>query len=133
MARLSPALVEQPSPVARVLVVDDDADILESLAEILELEGYEVRRARNGEEALAVLAAGPADVILLDLVMPVMNGWEFSRRLAERPAGERPPLVVVSADRNVAQKAREIGAAAWLGKPFDLDALLARLREVLSP
>jgi CheY-like chemotaxis protein len=70
MRRPSTALVEQPAPLARVLVVDDAADILGSLAEILELEGCEVQRARNGEEALAVLAERPADVILQDLVMP---------------------------------------------------------------
>jgi len=117
----------------RVLAVDDDADILETLSEILELEGFLVTRARNGEEALAELTRAPVDLVLLDLVMPVMNGWEFSRRLPLRPEGDRPPVLVVSADRNVAQKARETGAVGWVGKPFDLDALLARIREVIPP
>ena len=126
-------LAEVPLVAGRVLVVDDDADILESISEILELEGFAVSRARNGEEALAELGRCPVDLVLLDLVMPVMNGWEFARRLALRPEGQRPPLLIVSADRNVALKAREIGAVGWVGKPFDLSALLARIREVMVP
>jgi DNA-binding response OmpR family regulator len=108
-----------------VLVVDDDPDILDALAEILEVEGYEVQRARNGREALQRLEQGLPDLVLLDLMMPVMDGWEFARSLAP---GARPPIIVLSADRNVSVKAKEIGALGWLAKPFELTELLAAVR-----
>jgi two-component system chemotaxis response regulator CheY len=111
----------------RVLVVDDDPDILDALSEILEVEGYDVRRARNGREALQRISEGRPDLILLDLMMPVMDGWEFARTLG--PVA-RPPIVVLSADRNVSQKANEIGAVGWLAKPFELTELLALVRRV---
>jgi two-component system, chemotaxis family, chemotaxis protein CheY len=112
----------------RVLVVDDDPDILDALSEILEVEGYEVQRARNGREALERLEQMLPDVVLLDLMMPVMDGWEFARNLS--PAA-RPPIIVLSADRNVSTRAREIGALEWLAKPFELSDLLAAVRRAV--
>jgi len=128
-------MVSEPSAqrkqgVGRVLVVDDDPDILDALGEILELEGYEVQRARNGREALQQLAHAPPDLVLLDLMMPVMDGWEFARSLGP---GGRPPIIVLSADRNVSARAREIGALGWLAKPFELGELLAAVRRALPP
>ena len=112
----------------RVLVVDDDPDILDALSEILEVEGYRVQRARNGREALQRLEQGLPDLVLLDLMMPVMDGWEFARSL---DPGARPPIIVLSADRNVSAKAKEIGALGWLAKPFELSELLAAVRSVV--
>ena len=112
----------------RVLVVDDDPDILDALSEILEVEGYRVQRARNGREALQRLELGLPDLVLLDLMMPVMDGWEFARSL---DPGARPPIIVLSADRNVSAKAKEIGALGWLAKPFELSELLAAVRSVV--
>ncbi len=112
----------------RVLVVDDDPDILDALSEILEVEGYDVQRARNGREALQRLEQGVPDLVLLDLMMPVMDGWEFARSLAP---GARPPIIVLSADRNVSAKAKEIGALGWLAKPFELSELLEAVRSVV--
>jgi len=112
----------------RVLVVDDDPDILDALSEILEVEGYDVQRARNGREALQRLEHGLPDLVLLDLMMPVMDGWEFARSLAP---GARPPIIVLSADRNVSAKAKEIGALGWLAKPFELSELLEAVRSVV--
>jgi two-component system, chemotaxis family, chemotaxis protein CheY len=112
----------------RVLVVDDDPDILDALSEILEAEGYDVQRARNGREALQRLEQGLPDLVLLDLMMPVMDGWEFARSLAP---GARPPIIVLSADRNVSAKAKEIGALGWLAKPFELSELLDAVRSVV--
>jgi len=112
----------------RVLVVDDDPDILDALSEILEAEGYDVQRARNGREALQRLEQGLPDLVLLDLMMPVMDGWEFARSL---DPGARPPIIVLSADRNVSAKAKEIGALGWLAKPFELSDLLAAVRNVV--
>ena len=115
-----------------VLVVDDDPDILEALAEILEAEGFDVRRARNGKEALDRLEPERPSLILLDLMMPVMDGWEFSQKMRERPAARGIPVIVLSADRNVGTKAREIGAVGYLAKPFELDDLLQMVRSAIS-
>ena len=115
----------ESSTQERILIVDDDPDILEALAEILDAEGFEVDRARNGKEALERMSAQPPSLVLLDLMMPVMDGWEFSQQLKTR--GEdlaRTPIIVLSADRNVASKARDIGAVGHLAKPFELTDLL---------
>ncbi|NOK21222.1 response regulator [Corallococcus carmarthensis] len=117
-----------------VLVVDDDPDILEALSEILEAEGFEIRRARNGKEALERLDPDPPDLILLDLMMPVMDGWEFAQRMRQKPpAVAGIPLIVLSADRNVGSKAKDIGAVGHLAKPFELNDLLSMVRQSLSP
>ncbi len=117
-----------------VLVVDDDPDILEALSEILEAEGYRVRRARNGQEALERLngQGGLPQLVLLDLMMPVMDGWEFSRRMRQRPGASEIPIIVLSADRAVADRARQIGAAAHLAKPFELSDLLSAVKSTLA-
>jgi CheY-like chemotaxis protein len=115
-----------------VLVVDDDPDILEALSEILEAEGFEIRRARNGKEALEKLEPDPPQLILLDLMMPVMDGWEFAQRMRQRPSVATIPLIVLSADRNVGSKATDIGAVGHLAKPFELNDLLDMVRRSLS-
>jgi two-component system, chemotaxis family, chemotaxis protein CheY len=116
-----------------ILVVDDDPDILEALSEILEAEGFEIRRARNGKEALDRLEPDPPQLILLDLMMPVMDGWEFAQRMRQRPSVSSIPLIVLSADRNVGSKAVDIGAVGHLAKPFELNDLLDMVRRALSP
>ncbi|MCI0570495.1 MAG: response regulator [Myxococcaceae bacterium] len=114
-----------------VLVVDDDPDILDALSEILEGEGFAVRRAKNGKEALERLAPDPPQLVLLDLMMPVMDGWEFAQRMRDVPEAIGVPIIVLSADRNVGPKAREIGAVGHLAKPFELNDLLALVRTTL--
>ena len=109
-----------------VLVVDDDPDILDAICDILETEGYEVARARHGEEALERVAARRPAVILLDLMMPVMDGVAFSQALRLRPANRDIPIVVISADGNP-QRAAAVGATGYLAKPFDIEALLAQV------
>jgi CheY-like chemotaxis protein len=116
-----------------VLVVDDDPDILEALSEILEAEGFDIRRARNGKEALERLEPERPHLILLDLMMPVMDGWEFSQRMREIPHAAKIPVIVLSADRNVGSKARDIGAVGHLPKPFELNDLLEMVRASLAP
>jgi len=123
-----PSASRERSAARRVLVVDDDQDILDALSEILEVEGYTVQRARNGREALQRLEQGLPDLVLLDLMMPVMDGWEFARSLGP---GDRPSIIVLSADRNVSSKAKEIGALGWLAKPFELSELLAAVRRAV--
>lgn len=117
-----------------VLVVDDDPDILEALSEILEAEGFEIRRARNGKEALERLEPDAPQLILLDLMMPVMDGWEFAQRMRQRPPEiARIPIIVLSADRNVGSKAADLGAVGHLAKPFELNDLLDLVRRSLEP
>ena len=111
-----------------VLVVDDDPDILEALSEILEAEGFKIKKARNGLEALDRLAPEPPDLILLDLMMPVMDGWEFAKRMKQDSKPGSIPIIVLSADRNVNSKAKEIGAVGYLAKPFELNELLTMVR-----
>jgi CheY-like chemotaxis protein len=113
------------------LVVDDDPDILEALSEILEAEGFEIRRARHGKEALERLGPELPQLILLDLMMPVMDGWEFAQQIKARPDAASIPIIVLSADRNVGTKAREIGAVGHLAKPFELNELLGLVQASL--
>jgi two-component system, chemotaxis family, chemotaxis protein CheY len=114
----------------QVLVVENDPDILEALGEFLDAEGFQSHRARNGHEALERVEAVRPDLVLLDMLMPVMDGWEFVRRLRAR--GAVPPLLVLSADRSLPGLALELGAAAFLAKPFDLSELLLLVQQVLG-
>jgi len=108
-----------------VLVVDDDPDILEAISDILETEGYRVARARHGVEALARVAEERPALILLDLMMPVMDGPAFAAALRSQEGGQAIPVVVISADGN-AERAERVRAQAFLAKPFDIDALLTQ-------
>ncbi len=109
-----------------VLVVDDDPDILDAICDILEAEGYRVARARHGLEALERVEAERPAVILLDLMMPVMDGVAFAQALRNGPSPDPPPILVISADGNP-QRAASVGAQGYLAKPFDIDALLAHV------
>ncbi|TMB99615.1 MAG: response regulator [Chloroflexi bacterium] len=108
----------------RVLVVDDDASIRQLLSTALEDDGYEVVPAANGEDALAVCARWRPDVIVLDLMMPVMDGWTFAKRLRER---DDIPIVVLSAANDLERHAKSVGAIEVIGKPFDLDQLIPKV------
>jgi CheY-like chemotaxis protein len=111
------------APPGRVLVVDDDPDILEFVSMALEDEGYNVVSAPHGAAALERLEAAPPDVILLDMRMPVMDGWEFARAYRQRP-GPHAPIIVLTAAHDAAERASQIQAEAFLGKPFEIDDLL---------
>ncbi len=107
----------------RILVVDDDESILEMIEVALAFEGYQVETAPHGAAALERVREGQPDLILLDMRMPVMDGWEFSRRYRETE-GPLAPIVVLTADRSAADSASQISADAFLAKPFDLGDLL---------
>lgn len=109
-----------------VLVVDDDPDILDAICDILEGEGYRVARARHGLEALERIEEEVPAIILLDLMMPVMDGLAFANALRQRRESSPIPIVVISADGNP-QKAAAVGAQGYLAKPFDIDALLSQV------
>ncbi len=115
----------------RVLVVDDDPDIGEFVSLALSDQGYDVATAPNGEAALRATEERPPRLIVLDMRMPVMDGWEFARRYRQGP-GPHAPIVVFTAARNAEERASEIAADAYLAKPFSLDDLL-ELVERLAP
>ncbi len=106
-----------------VLVVEDDPDLLALVEMILCDAGHEVAVAADGAQALQRVAAQMPGVILLDMRMPVMNGWEFARAFAAR-YGHAAPIVVVTAAEDARARAEEIGADAWLAKPFDIEDVL---------
>jgi CheY-like chemotaxis protein len=122
------AVAISTAPKGEVLVVEDDFAIRETLRELLEDEGYDVSWASNGREALELLAHRAPRVILLDLMMPVMDGWEFRVAQQKDPALARIPVVVISADHALDQKVAALAVDGWLAKPFELDALLTTLR-----
>jgi len=106
-----------------VLVVDDDFDLLEMVQTLLEIGGYRVVTAMEGGEALQRVAEEMPAVILLDMKMPGMDGWEFAREFRDR-YDHQAPIVVLTAAEDAAGRAAEIGAEGYLGKPFDIDDLL---------
>jgi CheY-like chemotaxis protein len=107
---------------ASILVIDDDPAILDTVSEILEFEGYPVLRAANGAEGLRCVEQSRPALILLDMRMPLLDGWGFARALQER--GVAVPIVVMTAAQDARRWALEIGATAHLPKPFDLSDLL---------
>jgi CheY-like chemotaxis protein len=115
-----------------VLVVDDDQDLQELLRLLLEGEGYAVQLAGDGLQALARVAEAMPALILLDMNMPVLNGWQFARALREAYAAEAAPIVVVTAARDARRSAADIHADAWIGKPFDIDEVLELVRRYLA-
>jgi two-component system chemotaxis response regulator CheY len=117
---------------ARVLVVDDDKGIREFVRTVLSDEGYDVAEATDGQQALDRVAQRRPDVILLDMRMPVMDGWEFARTYREQP-GPHAPIVIVTAALDVAKDAKEIGADGFLAKPFQLDDLLQLVQQHSAP
>ena len=106
-----------------VLVVDDDPSIRELIGMALVDEGYEVEAAILGAAALEVISHARPSVILLDMRMPVMDGWEFARAYRGLPC-PHVPIIVLTAARDAGQRAAEINAEGFLGKPFDLNELL---------
>jgi two-component system, chemotaxis family, chemotaxis protein CheY len=116
----------------RILVVDDDEGIAEFVGMALSDDGYEVATVLHGAAALDLVGRQAPDVILLDMRMPIMDGWEFARRYRERP-GPHAPIVVMTAARDAATRASEIEADGVLAKPFDLDALLEIVARFTPP
>ena len=108
---------------ARVLLVDDDPEILEATGSVLREWGYAVDEARDGATALSLARGSRPDLMLIDLMMPVMDGWTLIRRLREEKIVDRVPLVVFSADRDAREKAKTLQAQAALRKPFELEEL----------
>lgn len=117
-------------PDVRVLVVDDEPAIRETVSAMLEIEGYQVAEAANGADALHAMETARPDVILLDMRMPVLDGWGFAAELRRR--GHGTPIVVMTAARDAARWARDIAAAAFVAKPFGFDDLISAVEEASS-
>ena len=115
-----------------ILIVDDSLIILQTTSQLLREEGYSVRTAVHGRDALDQILVQMPALILLDLMMPVMDGWEFSRALREVPGGDRPRVLILSAVRGLASDAHELGADGFLGKPYSVPDLLDRVEWALS-
>lgn len=113
-----------------ILVVDDDPSILNTVREILDFEGYRVETATNGEEALRAVERTTPSLVLLDMRMPVLDGWGFARKLSEQ--GVVLPILVMTAAHDARLWAQEIGASGFLAKPFDLHELLNAVEGLLS-
>jgi two-component system response regulator MprA len=120
-----------PRGAAGVLVVDDDPDVRDSLVRALRYAGYGVTAAADGAEALALLSRSPADLIVLDVLMPMVDGLETCRRLRVR--GDATPILVLTARGTVEDRVNGLAAGAddYLVKPFALAELLARAGALL--
>jgi len=112
----------------RILVVEDDFGIRSALVALLEDEGYLVEEAENGVEALVCLERQRPALVLLDMRMPVMDGWQFAQELRARQI--EVPLVVMTAARDAQAWAEEIAAAAYVTKPFDHEALITTMDRI---
>lgn len=109
----------------RILVVEDDTSIRELLVELLESEGYSVSSAINGLEGLKFLQSeGNPDLILIDLMMPVMDGYSFRTEQLKNPVWSKIPTVVMSAEANAKEKMKNFSITAFLSKPVELDTIL---------
>jgi DNA-binding response OmpR family regulator len=123
----------QSSPAAgakmSVLVVDDDARILKFIAASLKLSGYEVISAVNGEDALRLIASKKIDIIVLDMLMPLVSGFDVLKHLQ---AVSSIPVLAVSAHASASEKALNLGARDFLAKPFMPDELIKRIKALTN-
>lgn len=117
---------------SRILVVDDEPQVVWMLQFSLEAEGYQTLSARDGRAALDEVREHHPSVVLLDIMMPVMDGWAFLEELQALPPEERPRVIVVSARSSLRDRAKaaELGADAFVAKPFNVDDLLVVLHDI---
>jgi excisionase family DNA binding protein len=122
----------RPAPL--VLIVDDDPRIREFVRVNLEMDGFAVREAGNAEEGLAALEAEPPDLILLDVMMPKVDGWEMLQRVRERHGVDSIQVIMFSGqvEENGTDQAEASGAQAFLGKPFNPQDLVTRAKDLLG-
>jgi excisionase family DNA binding protein len=129
--RSGPGAADQSGPL--VLIVDDDERVREYVRVNLEMEGYSVREAGSAEEGLQQLEEVSPDLILLDVMMPEVDGWEMLRRVQERHGVGAIPVVMFSGkvDEGAAEEASARGAQGFLGKPFDPQQLIEHAKQLL--
>ena len=119
--------------VRRVLLVEDHADIRRVLRVSLEAEGYSVLEASNGPEGIDRVEATHPDLVILDLMLPVKDGWWFLREVKQSPA-PRPVVMVLSARAGQGERlvAQNLGAAAFMVKPFEPDDVVSKVRSLIG-
>jgi CheY-like chemotaxis protein len=117
-----------------ILLVDDDVTLRELLADALEREGYTIRKAGNGEEGVKAALNDTPDLIISDIVMPEMNGWEFCQTLRTLPSTKAVPFLFLSSLEQAPEKllALRLGADDYLTKPFHLDVILAKVHQLIG-
>jgi DNA-binding response OmpR family regulator len=118
-----------PAQAKRILVVDDIEDNLSLLQAVLTEEGYEVDITKDGKSALAKIEASPPDLLLLDAMMPQMNGYEVTRRIRQNKNLPFIPILMITAyeDANV-HEGLDLGANDFIRKPIDFDELMSRVK-----
>ena len=118
----------------KILVADDEPNIVTALEFLLERAGYEVRTAANGDEALAAIAQDPPDLVLLDIMMPVKSGYEVCKRIRDQPEWAKVKVVMLSAKGRDAEvtKGLAMGADLYVTKPFSTRELLSQIRTLLG-
>lgn len=118
----------------KVLIVDDETNIVISLEFLIEQAGYDLRIAHNGQEALEQMAAFEPDLILLDVMMPRINGFDVCRRVRENPAWQKTKIIMLTAKGREVEVAKglALGADAYITKPFSTKELLAQIRHILG-
>jgi CheY-like chemotaxis protein len=130
----SPPLRASASLGPLVMIVEDDGDIRQALSQVLADEGYPTVHARHGAEGLERLRRGPPPrLILLDLMMPLMDGWQFRIALRGDPELATIPIIVVTADAAAEDRVHAMGVAGFLKKPVSIEDLLAAIRTVVGP
>jgi len=117
-----------------ILLVDDEPNIVMSLEFLMRKNGYQVGIARNGTEALAALAETPYDLVLLDVMMPDVDGYQVCRQLRQRPDRATTKVIFLSAKSQPAdvQKGYDAGADLYIPKPFSTRQLMQKVRELLG-
>jgi DNA-binding response OmpR family regulator len=123
----------QENRVRTIIVVEDDEDIADSIRYNLEREGFRVRTAADGEQALEIILGGPPNLIVLDLNLPRMSGFELCRRLRAEPATAHLPILVLTARTDESDKVfgLNLGADDYVTKPFSIRELVARINALL--
>jgi len=124
-------LRDYQATTVRILIVDDDPTIRSVLEALLEDEGFTPVTAANGQEAVNIVRDSPPALVLMDLMMPVMNGVEAARTLKSEPKTANVPIIAMSAGFILRESIDDLLADSIISKPFDLDALIANIRATL--
>jgi CheY-like chemotaxis protein len=119
----------------RILVVDDDFNSRRLMRRVLEYNGFTIYESANGEEALVVARQLQPNLILMDLIMPRLDGWEAIRQLRAIPLLANTPIIVISANvlQPEKQRAFDVGCNEFLAKPYDIEVLLEQVKKWLDP
>jgi DNA-binding response OmpR family regulator len=118
----------------RILIVDDEVNIVISLEFLMEQAGYDIRVAKNGQEALEQVTEFQPDLVLLDVMMPKINGFEVCRRIREKPTWQNIKIVMLTAKGREVEvtKGLALGADSYITKPFSTKELMAEVRRMLD-